>query len=246
MRDPGGRWRHCIIVPPLALFLAIVTPAAARCAPSAPTITVEATKSFGDSYGPLTNDGAEDRSSGDLRVGYRRGRFVVEFRYGRSGYTTENDGPGSRTVLPTFGGGTASVPFFHAVESRTELRALVNAGALPFAAGFGVFRADTNYGFPVLSGIGIGVSGTSRPYRRFMLDSSVFYYPNVLGAYRSLTIRFRVLSADAAIAYPIVHSSLWVVAGYRNEYREPISLPSAFAQVRSSPYLGIRQILGRE
>ncbi len=208
-----------------------------------PAITIEATKALGDSYGPFASDGSEDATSGDVRIRYKHRKYAIEYRYGRSAYLTDNDGPGSRTVFPTFAGGTASVPFFSATETRQELRASFQV-TKSFAAGVGYFRAETNYGYPDLSGIGVGIGGAGTR-GRLSFDSSLFYYPNVSGRYRSFTLRYRVLSSDFEIGYRIVQPALVLVAGYRNEYREPFTLPYSFAQVRSSPYVGLRETFGQ-
>lgn len=209
---------------------------------------------LGDVYNQFASDGEEDYPSYSASIEYQSGdtRVVVDVHH--STYATENAGPGTLTSFPTLDGGQSAVPFFEALETTAELqveRCLYRGVSL----GIAYVSTGTNYGYPHLRGLGIGVAlrGSSKwaiqPY------ASLYDYPAAQGTYifsaapndgrKSIPLTFSIITFDAGVAWHIHASPVSVVAGLYQElrYQHPYARPTLL--IHASPYAGLELRLSR-
>lgn len=219
--------------PIAALLVALGVPALAGSTPDA---TLDVLAGPGDVYGPLSNDG--DGAFTGLTATYGTDRWRAKYDVRRNVYPTERAGPGSLTQYPLIGGGTATVTPFTASETASELRAEI---ALPFPrtfAGVGWFVSATNYDYPRLRGLGVGIERYPDRGRGLKGYGSLFGYA-VSGSTAALAARFTVVKADLGVAYRMPGTPLVWRIGYSNELREPANVSRDQLWDRSVPYIGL-------
>jgi hypothetical protein len=210
---------------------------------------------FGDVYSSLANDGADKAGSLSATLDYSVGRALLKIDYRRSVYETENSGPGTRTSFGTLDGGQAAVPYFNAVESDVEARLETQLfSAADVYAGVGAMSAMTNYSYPQLLGLGIGLErpvASGSGHARALFFWSAFYYPSLEGTYieenpesphfgRRYGVDFAVVKTDLGVSLCPRAARACLVAGYANELRQGRHLPAYSSLVRSEPYLAVR------
>ncbi len=224
----------------VALF-AITANASACELPQQTVIRVAAL--LGDVYNQFANDGEELSSSYSAALAYQRSTLRAEAILHRSVYVTENLGSGSLTAFPTLDGGMAAVPFFQASESTSEIHITHCAGRRLLAVGIGYAQTSTNYGYPHLRGLGVGVVRDGSP-RRIQIRGSLFLYPAIQGRYvvpasgRTLLLTFGLVTFDGSIAWHIGSSPVSLEAGLYQElrYQHPYARPTLL--IRASPFIG--------
>src|SRR5579872_62158 len=148
---------------------------------------VEYVATYGDTYdGVTTDDGDHLGSSFALRGAALSGRFAALYMFYR-------DKTASLTNATTPSGGAVTtlqypaeqivVPIFTAVNAQSEFRLEYRPSRLPFYAGLAYSNAFNNYGFPRLTGFGVGIEVQPDPQKRLSPYGSYFFFPNQSGTY---------------------------------------------------------------
>jgi len=148
--------------------------------------------------GALTVGGKDYNEFGNGKY-CRNGSFVVSGAYKFSPhwalkfdsrqdrYVTASNGTdqfgNQLTVFSTIDGGTASTPVFLASQNTIDARLEYQIGAPDWYGGIGLIRASNNYGYPKLSGLGVGVEKLPDFTGSLSLYGSAFYYPSASGDY---------------------------------------------------------------
>jgi hypothetical protein len=216
---------------------------------------VQYSASLGDDYSNFANDGEDATGSYDATAALTCGAYAAKFETRVSHYVTENDGPGTQTLFCTLDGGFASVPYFTATESTSDLRLERSIGRAGISAGLAWVTTGTNYGCPHLSGLGAGVEKLPSPSRGPRFYGSIFYYPSAAGSYRitqptspnfgrTLHPSYNIVLADVGVVWNVRDRGPFLYFGYGDEVRMPNGGALCLELIRSSPYAGIGVRLG--
>lgn len=110
----------------------------------------------------------------------------------------------------------------------------------------GLLRTWTNYHYPSLTGIGVGVEHAPSAGPGLRPFGSVFYYPAASGAYTTeaapatrIAPAFRILKMDYGVVLRGARGGPYLVAGYGNEFRRGNDLPAEIRFIRSDPYVAV-------
>lgn len=245
-RPKAGAARRFIIAGFAAAALGLSCADAGAAQETVPTASLEIARPTGDVYNERTTDGDAYPQSLGIRGRWARGRYAIVLDYRRNVYQTETRGAGSLTRYARIEGGTGTVLPFLARESSFEARIERTAGHGSFAAGIGVLRTWTNYNYPSLTGLGIGLEHSPGARTGVRPFGSAFYYPSASGSYtteafpsRTAAPAFRILRLDYGVVVQRARTGLYVVAGYANEFRRGNGLPPENRLIRSDPYVAI-------
>lgn len=232
------------------LVIGVLAPAADANACEFPQqVVVQAAPLLGDVYNQFANDGEERSSSYYASIVYQRGAIRAEAAIHQSAYLTENAGSGSLTVFPTLDGGTATIPFFQASESTSEVHIGHCTGIRSLNVGVGYAQTSTNYGYPHLRGLGVGLAHAGFLAHRIQLYGSLYFYPAMQGRYavhaassqhagKMLLLTFALVTFDGGITWQIGDSSVSLTAGLYQELRYEHPYARSTLLIRASPYVG--------
>ncbi|MBV9438902.1 MAG: hypothetical protein JOZ24_02805 [Candidatus Eremiobacteraeota bacterium] len=208
---------------------------------------MELIRPAGDVYNERTSDGDSYGGTIGARATLTRGDLALSMQYWHNVYRTESAGAGSLTRYARLEGGYGTVMPFTASESSFEARVERRLWrAVPLYAGLGGITTWTNYGYPALTGAGLGLELRPTPSSRPQFFASAFYYPAALGSYvtesppaRTLGATFAILKTDFGAVVHARRSPIYVVVGFAFESRSGRNLPGDVRFIRSDPYIGI-------
>ena len=153
------------------------------------------------------------------------------------------------TRFSTIDGGTAQVPVFLARQNSLDARVEYQIASQRINAGIGYLHTTTNYGYPPLDAIGIGLEKLPILTPGIRLSSSVFYYPNARGVYTvtdqastnfktNYAIKYNVVKFDVGLALVLKNSPLYIHGGYAGDHY--IKRTNAtLSQTHDGPYIGL-------
>lgn len=210
-----------------------------------PAFSFDIIRPIGEVYDERTNAGYSYPQSIAFRGQYEFGRYAIRMDYWRNVYLTDSDGAGSFTRYSRIEGGSGLTSPFLARETSFESRLEREINHRSLYAGLGVDRTWTNYNYPSLTGVGLGIEQLPvkgpgiRPY------ASAFYYPSASGMYMTetaplttLNLHYRILKLDYGAIVQVRRFPVYFVAGYGNEYRRANGLPAQIRFIRSDLYFG--------
>ena len=244
---PGAFVRYGRGVTPRSPSAGLLLAAAAACAalplpaaaaPSANPFDVELARPIGGVWNEYANPGVNYPQALQATVRASADGYDVSVEYHRDVYRTQSAGAGSQTQYATLTGGYASVPPFFARDMELEGRALRRVRG-PLAVGVGVLHTWTSYGYPALTGVGVGVARLPQWTRQVSVSASAFYYPAASGASAAGRATFGILKTDVAARFRPFGWNVYFVGGYENEIRSGRHLPGAVRLNRSDPFVGI-------
>ncbi len=223
-----------------AAFVLVTMTAALRCAAAAEPnpFEVELARPIGGTWNEYANPGEDYPQSLQAALHGPVGGYYFGVEYHRDVYLTQSAGPGTKTRFATLTGGYASVTPFLARDMELEARVLRPVHG-PLAVGIGVLHTWTSYGYPALTGVGVGVARLPAWTRQVSLSASAFYYPAVSGSNGSGSAAFGIVKTDVAARFRPRGWHAYFVGGYENEIRSGRHLPGAVRLNRSDPYVGI-------
>jgi hypothetical protein len=171
-----------------------------------------------------------------LKVDFRQDQYV----------TTQNVAAG--TKYNTIDGGSAVVPQFTARQSTLDGRLEFKLANPWINFGIGYLRASTNYGYPIVTGVGAGLEKfPDLGAGQLGVFGSFFYYPNERGQYvvqtgpntgLSKTVEYQIYKYDIGLDYVFGDSPFYVYGGYSGDrYQARQASPSN--ETHSGPYLGL-------
>jgi len=225
-------------------FAAAVFIAAAFGLPSAAVagepepFTLDVVHPIGGVWNEYANPGEEYPPALDVRARAEFGRYAASLQYHRDVYLTQSSGPNSLTRYATLTGGYATVVPFEARDTEIEGRYERRVRG-PLAAGVGALHTSTNYAYPHLSAVGVGLERLPDWTRQVAVYGSAFYYPAASGSVGSVRATFGILKYDAGFRFRPFGWHVYLTGGYDFESRSGRHLPGAVRTIRSDPYIGI-------
>lgn len=231
----------------LAFGLPALAATTATCgADASVSAAVEVARPIGDAYDERTTDGDAYPQSLGVRALLSSGAMAAWLDYRRNVYLTESRGNGSLTEYARIEGGSGtSVPFL-ARESSFEMRIERRLGTRAVYAGLGALRTWTNYNYPVLTGLGVGLELRPAAAPGVRAFGSAYYYPSASGRYRTesdpnrtFTPGFHIVKLDGGFILRSARSHAYGVLGYGFEQRSGNALPRDVRFIRSDPYIAI-------
>ena len=227
----------------VALFGHAVPAIAGEPASSA---SFEVLRPLGDVYSERAADGDAYPQSIGARAVLARAGYAVTLDYRRNVYLTASAGPGTLTHYARIEGGSGTRAPFLARDSSFEARIERPLADRTLWAGIGFVRTWTNYAYPSLTGLGVGVEHRAHRNAGLRAFGSAFYYPCAAGRYaaeddpsRTLTAAFRILKLDYGFVLHGRSSRLYFVAGYANEFRRANGVRADIRFIRSDAYAAI-------
>jgi hypothetical protein len=199
---------------------------------------VEIVRPVGGVWNEYANPGEDYPQSFGARLRGDVDGYDVSVEYRRNVYLTQSAGPASVTRYATLSGGYATVGPFLARDMELEARVL-RRGRGPLALGAGAVQTWTNYGYPALRGIGIGIARLPQWTGQVSLSASAFYYPAATGSNGVTRATFAILKSDVSARFRPRGWRAYFVGGYQNEIRSGRHLPGGVRLIRSDPYVGI-------
>ena len=238
--------QHRIVVAALAALAAAACGALPCAADPLASASLEMIRPLGDTYNERSSDGDQYPQSLGVRAAFNVRDYALTLQYWRSVYRTESAGPGALTRYARLEGGFGTVTPFIARDVSFEAHAERRVSRLvPVYAGLGFVNTWTNYHYPSLSGVGLGLElrpGGAAGLRPF---ASAFYYPYASGTYvtetlprRTLTPAFGIEKLELGALLRGRHTPLYGVLGYASEVRTGRGLSNLNRFIRSDPYLG--------
>ncbi len=178
--------------------------------------------------------------------------FAVKVDYRQDTYVTSDNLiylANHYTSFATIDGGTALTPVFRARQSTLDGRLEYEVAAPRIYVGVGYLQTATNYGYPHLSGVGVGVEKLPDLQPGLGLFGSAFYYPTASGNYtvtdpassnlgNSYRQQYRILKYDVGLSLVVAHSPVYLYAGFSGD-RYAAKLNAPIGQTHDGPYIGL-------
>jgi hypothetical protein len=184
---------------------------------------------------------------------FKHSPIAVKVDYRQDAYVTSDnrtDAFGNHyTQFATIDGGVALTPVFLARQSSLDGRLEYQIASPRVYVGVGYIRTDTNYGYPHLTGLGVGIEKLPDMHRGVNFYGSAFYYPNTVGTYtianpaspnvgQSFEQQYAITKYDIGVSLVAVHSPIYIYGGisgdrYSRKQNAPID------QQHDGPYVGL-------
>jgi len=179
--------------------------------------------------------------------------FAVKIDYRQDSYVTSDNATDALknhyTQFSTIDGGAAFTPVFLAKQSTLDTRLEYAVAAPRVYLGVGYLYTSTNYGYPHLQALGVGVEKLPDLKSGVSFFGSAFYYPNASGTYTlsnpaspnngaSYKQQYQIVKYDVGLALSAAHFPVYLYGGvsgdrYRAKQNAPID------QTHGGPYLGL-------
>jgi hypothetical protein len=199
--------------------------------------TLDLTHPIGAVWNEYANPGEEYPQALDVKLRGGEGVYAASLDYHRDVYLTQSAGPNSLTRYAKLTGGYATIPPFFARDSEIEGRFERRVRG-PLAVAIGVLDTWTNYGYPHLAGVGVGLEKLPDWTRQTALYGSAFYYPAASGSGDGVSATFGILKYDIGFRVRPFGWHTYFTGGYEYESRSGRNLPSDIRTIRSDPYVG--------
>jgi hypothetical protein len=203
-------------------------------------VDLEITHPIGGVWNEYANPGITYPPSLDVRAWGMLDGYDLSFEYHRDVYLTQSAGPGSLTRYATLTGGYATVTPFEARDTELDLRVMRQIGNHPLAIGLSALETMTNYPYPLLHGLGVGIAKLpdwTGPH--VSLFGSAFYYPAASGTLGPVHATFSIVRSEAGFRFRPTGWPVYLVGGYQNEIRSGRNLPAQVRLNRSDPFVGV-------
>jgi hypothetical protein len=153
------------------------------------------------------------------------------------------------TKFSTIDGGTAFTPVFMARQSSLDARLEYKIADPKIYIGAGYLQTSTNYGYPKLTGAGVGIEMLPQLTKGISFFGSAFYYPTASGTYtianplspnngKSYRQQFAITKYDIGLALVLEHFPVYLYGGFSaDQYAAKQNAP--IGQTHNGPYLGL-------
>jgi len=188
-----------------------------------------------------------------VAIALRNSPFAVKVDYRQYSYVTSDnliDGYGNHyTQVSTIDGGSAFTPVFLARQSSLDARLEYQVAAPKIYVGVGYLQTSTNYGYPHLGAVGVGLEKLPDLNARLTPYGSAFYYPSASGNYtvsnaassnNNTTYKqvYAIVKYDVGLAYSLNHFPIYIYGGFSGDrYSKRQNAP--IDQTHGGPYLGL-------
>jgi len=179
--------------------------------------------------------------------------FAVKFDYRQNVYVSSDNLTDTfnnhYTSFSTIDGGTALTPVFLARQSSLDGRLLYRIADPKIYVGLGYLYTSTNYGYPHLTSLGVGLEKLQDLKPGIGFFGSAFYYPNASGTYtinnaaspnssKSYQQKYQITKYDIGLTLVAKHSPVYLYGGLSAEhYQAKTNAP--IGQTHDGPYLGL-------
>ncbi len=178
--------------------------------------------------------------------------FSLNVDYRSYSYVTSDNlsvGTNHYTQFATIDGGTALMPVMLAKQSSLDARVEYEVAAPRINIGVGYIHTTTNYGYPSLNAIGVGVEKLPDLRPGVKVFGSLFYYPSAHGDYTvtgatspnvGITYRqkYDITKFDIGLSLVLKHSPVYLYGGFAgDQYAAKQNAP--ISQTHNGPYLGL-------
>jgi Copper amine oxidase N-terminal domain len=179
--------------------------------------------------------------------------FALKADFRQDAYTTSDnliDLIGNHyTRFATIDGGYAAAPVFRAYQSTLDGRVEYKIARPGIAVGVGYLRATTNYGYPNLDAIGVGIEKLPDMRPGIEPFGSAFIYPNASGDYtvvaaaspnfgNSYRQEYEIEKYDLGLAWVLANSPVYLYAGFNGD-RYSLRQNAPISQTHDGPYIGL-------
>ena len=184
---------------------------------------------------------------------FKHSPIAVKVNYGQELYLTSSqiaDAYGNHyTQFATIDGGTAVTPVFLAQQRTLDVRLEYQVAKPLVYVGLGYLSTGNNYGYPRLTGLGVGVEKLPSLRPGLSLYGSAFYYPNASGNYtvtsaassnfgRSYHQQYQVTKLDVGLALSLRHFPVFIYGGFSaDQYAAKQNAP--IGETHNGPYIGL-------
>jgi len=188
-----------------------------------------------------------------VAIALRNSPFAVKVDYRQYSYVTSDnliDGYGNHyTQVSTIDGGSAFTPVFLARQSSLDARLEYQVAAPKIYVGVGYLQTSTNYGYPHLNALGVGIEKLPELRTGISWFGSAFYYPTASGTYtianaassnngKSYRQQYAITKYDIGLALALARFPLYLYGGYSaDQYAAKQNAP--IGQTHNGPYIGL-------
>lgn len=153
------------------------------------------------------------------------------------------------TQFATIDGGVAFTPVFLARQSSLDARLEYQVANPRIYVGAGYIQTGDNYGYPRLTGLGVGVEKLPDLRPGISYFGSVFYYPSASGNFvvasagssnlgTTYRQQYQITKLDIGLALVFENSPVYVYGGFSaDQYTAKQNAP--IGQTHAGPYLGL-------
>ena len=186
-------------------------------------------------------------------IAFRNSPFAIKVDYRLDSYVTSDnvtDINGNHfTKFSTIDGGSAFTPVFMARQSSLDARLEYKIADPRIYIGAGYLQTSTNYGYPNLTGVGVGIEKLPDLTKGISFFGSAFYYPSASGTYtivnplssnngKSYRQQFAITKYDIGLALVLEHFPVYLYGGFSaDQYAAKQNAP--IGQTHNGPYLGL-------
>ncbi len=188
-----------------------------------------------------------------LAIAFKNSPFAIKVDYRLDSYVTSDnltDVVGNHfTKFTTIDGGPAFTPVFMARQSSLDGRLEYKIADPRIYIGAGYLQTSTNYGYPKLTGVGVGIEKLPDLTKGISFFGSAFYYPSAIGTYtianaaspnngKSYRQQFAITKYDIGLALVFDRFPVYLYGGFSSDqYAAKQNAP--IGQTHSGPYLGL-------
>jgi len=259
--------RHiCVVryIPPTVVPTAPPTIAPTAPPTPAPTPTPTPTPSYN---GFIQAAGASSKTYNEFAAGqtccrsylasggyaFKDSPIAIKVDYRQDEYLTSDnliDPLGNHyTSFSTIDGGTALTPVFRARQNTLDGRLEYQIAAPRIYVGVGYIQASNNYGYPRLSGVGVGLEKLPDLVDGLNWSGSAYYYPTASGNYTvndptssnfGATFRqqYQIVKYDLGLALVLARFPVYLYGGFSGD-RYIAKQNAPVNQTHSGPYIGL-------
>ncbi len=153
------------------------------------------------------------------------------------------------TRFATIDGGTAITPVFLARQSSLDLHLEYQVVAPHVYAGLGYLHETTNYGYPNLNAVGLGLEKLPELRPGLSFAGSAFYYPSAGGDYTVASAsssnfattyaqKYAIVKYDIDLSIVFAHFPVYLDGGFAGE-RFSAQQNAPIGQTHDGPYFGL-------
>ncbi|MBC5825146.1 MAG: copper amine oxidase N-terminal domain-containing protein [Candidatus Eremiobacteraeota bacterium] len=177
-----------------------------------------------------------------VKVDYRQGSYVTSDNFADSFNN-------HYTYFATIDGGSALTPVFLARQSSLDGRLEYQIAAPRIYLGVGYLHTSTNYGYPHLNAVGVGIEKLADLQPGVGFFGSAFYYPTASGNYtvsdptslnfgNSYRQQYRIVKYDVGFSLVWERSPVYLYGGFSGD-RYTAKQNAPIGQTHDGPYIGL-------
>ena len=183
---------------------------------------------------------------------FKNSPFAIKGDYRSDSYVTNDNltvAGNQFTSFATIDGGMANTPVFLARQTNVDARLEYQIAAPRIYLGVGYIQTSTNYGYPHLNGVGVGLEKLPELRNGIGFFGSAFYYPTASGNYtlndpassnngKTYRQQYQIMKYDIGLALSSAHFPIYLYGGYAGD-RYTAKQNAPIGQTHNGPYLGL-------